>query len=167
MFFSRQIGLANGQTIPVIGGGRVTGKAGRYDIAALNIETDAKASANVVRHEFHRCPRPARHPAPEQRRRHRHRPTIPTAPIRAWRSAPTRASVSRPTPPCSDTTLAPTQAGAEPQAASYRARFDYAATATAWPASICSSRRSSHRRSAMRGVRISAVIWLRRGSARD
>ena len=29
MFFSRQIGLASGQTIPVIAGGRVTGKAGR------------------------------------------------------------------------------------------------------------------------------------------
>ena len=47
MFFSRQIGLANGQTIPVLAGGRVTGKAGPYDIAALNIETGAKSSADV------------------------------------------------------------------------------------------------------------------------
>lgn len=47
MFFSRQIGLANGRTIPVIGGGRVTGKAGRYDIAALNIETARNDAANV------------------------------------------------------------------------------------------------------------------------
>ena len=47
MFFSRQIGLSNGQTIPVLAGGRVTGKAGPYDIAALNIETGAKSSADV------------------------------------------------------------------------------------------------------------------------
>ena len=47
LFFSRQIGLAAGQTVPVIGGARVTGKAGRYDLAALNITTDAQASAKV------------------------------------------------------------------------------------------------------------------------
>ncbi len=47
MFFSRQIGLANGQTIPVIAGGRVTGKAGPFDIAALNIETARSESAGV------------------------------------------------------------------------------------------------------------------------
>ena len=47
MFFSRQIGLSNGQTIPVLAGGRVSGKAGPYDIAALNIETGAKSSADV------------------------------------------------------------------------------------------------------------------------
>src|SRR6185369_7539711 len=52
MFFSRQIGLANGQTIPVMAGGRVTGKAGNYDIAALNIETDTKPSANVAATNF-------------------------------------------------------------------------------------------------------------------
>jgi len=52
LFFSRQIGLANGQTIPVIAGGRVTGKAGRYDIAALNIETDAKSAARVTATNF-------------------------------------------------------------------------------------------------------------------
>lgn len=42
MFFSRQVGLANGQALPVRAGGRVTGKAGRYDIAALNIQTGEK-----------------------------------------------------------------------------------------------------------------------------
>ena len=47
MFFSRQIGLSNGRTIPVIGGGRVTGKAGTFDIAALNIETASDQTANV------------------------------------------------------------------------------------------------------------------------
>jgi uncharacterized protein DUF5916 len=52
MFFSRQVGLSNGQTIPVIAGGRVTGKAGPYDVAALNIETGAKSLANVTATNF-------------------------------------------------------------------------------------------------------------------
>ena len=52
MFFSRQIGLPNGQTIPVIAGGRVTGKAGPFDIAALNIETAEKESADVAPTNF-------------------------------------------------------------------------------------------------------------------
>jgi hypothetical protein len=52
MFFSRQIGLQNGQTIPVIGGGRVTGKAGRYDIAALNIQTAEQESARALATNF-------------------------------------------------------------------------------------------------------------------
>jgi len=47
MFFSRQIGLARGKTIPVIAGGRVTGKTGKYDIAALNIETARSESVGV------------------------------------------------------------------------------------------------------------------------
>jgi hypothetical protein len=52
MFFSRQIGLSGGQTIPVVAGGRVTGKAGRYDVAALNIETGAKESAGAEATNF-------------------------------------------------------------------------------------------------------------------
>ena len=52
MFFSRQIGLVNGQTIPVIAGGRVTGKAGPYDIAALNIETGASDTPRAVPTNF-------------------------------------------------------------------------------------------------------------------
>lgn len=47
MFFSRQVGLARGRTIPVLAGARLTGKAGRYDIAALNIETARSDSAQV------------------------------------------------------------------------------------------------------------------------
>jgi len=52
MFFSRQIGLLGTQTIPVLAGGRVTGKAGRYDIAALNIETREKEDANAPATNF-------------------------------------------------------------------------------------------------------------------
>lgn len=47
MFFSRQIGLANGQALPVRAGARMTGKAGPYDIAALNIQTGEKPTANA------------------------------------------------------------------------------------------------------------------------
>ena len=47
MFFSRQVGLAAGQTIPVRAGARVTGKAGPFDIAALDVQTGAKASAGI------------------------------------------------------------------------------------------------------------------------
>jgi len=47
MFFSRQIGLAKGRTVPVLAGARVTGKSGPYDIAALNIETARSNSVGV------------------------------------------------------------------------------------------------------------------------
>ncbi len=52
MFFSRQVGLQNGQQIPVIGGGRVTGRTGRYSIGALNIETGDNASIGVKATNF-------------------------------------------------------------------------------------------------------------------
>ncbi len=48
MFFSRRIGLSNGQAVPVIAGGRVTGKTGRYDVGALAITTDDSPSAGAV-----------------------------------------------------------------------------------------------------------------------
>ncbi len=47
MFFSRQIGLLRGQEVPVLGGGRVTGRVGRYSIGALNIETGDKPAAGA------------------------------------------------------------------------------------------------------------------------
>ena len=40
LFFSRRIGLNRGREIPILGGGRVTGKAGAYGIGAVNIQTD-------------------------------------------------------------------------------------------------------------------------------
>ena len=39
LFFSRRIGLDNGQTVPILGGGRLTGKAGPFSIGALNVQT--------------------------------------------------------------------------------------------------------------------------------
>ena len=40
LFFSRQIGLNEGRAIPILGGGRVTGRAGPYSIGLLNVRTD-------------------------------------------------------------------------------------------------------------------------------
>jgi hypothetical protein len=40
MFFSRQIGLSGGRAVPILGGGRVTGRAGAYSVGLLNIQTD-------------------------------------------------------------------------------------------------------------------------------
>ncbi|MEQ1855407.1 MAG: DUF5916 domain-containing protein [Longimicrobiales bacterium] len=40
LFFSRQIGLQNGRTVPILGGGRLTGKIGPFDVGALSIQTD-------------------------------------------------------------------------------------------------------------------------------
>ena len=40
IFYSRQIGLQGGTGVPIIGGGRVTGKIGAFDVGLLNIQTD-------------------------------------------------------------------------------------------------------------------------------
>jgi hypothetical protein len=40
LFFSRRIGLdAAGEAVPIVGGGRLSGKAGRYNIGLLNMQT--------------------------------------------------------------------------------------------------------------------------------
>ncbi len=40
VFYSRRIGLENGVAVPIVGGGRVTGKIGAFDVGALNIQTE-------------------------------------------------------------------------------------------------------------------------------
>ena len=41
LFFSRRIGIGDdGQTIPILGGGRVSGKAGKFNVGVLNMQTD-------------------------------------------------------------------------------------------------------------------------------
>ena len=52
LFFSRRIGLSAGQSVPVMAGGRVTGKTGRFDIGALALRTDDKPSAGAVATTF-------------------------------------------------------------------------------------------------------------------
>ena len=40
LFFSRRIGLQRGAVVPILAGGRLTGKIGAFDVGALNIQTD-------------------------------------------------------------------------------------------------------------------------------
>jgi hypothetical protein len=37
LFFSRRIGLSQGQSVPVVAGGRLTGTVGKFGVGALNI----------------------------------------------------------------------------------------------------------------------------------
>jgi len=39
VFFSRRIGLEQGQAVPILAGGRLTGKVGDFNVGALNIES--------------------------------------------------------------------------------------------------------------------------------
>ena len=48
LFFSRRIGLSQGQTVPIRGGGRLTGKVGAYTIGLLNIQTGDRAAAGAA-----------------------------------------------------------------------------------------------------------------------
>ena len=41
LFFSRRIGLHSGKLVPIMAGGRVTGKVGAFDLGALNMQTGA------------------------------------------------------------------------------------------------------------------------------
>jgi hypothetical protein len=52
LFHSRRIGLENGTIAPIVGGGRVTGKAGAFDVGVLNIQTDDVAGAGVESTNF-------------------------------------------------------------------------------------------------------------------
>ena len=40
VFFSRRIGLQGGVPVPILGGGRLTGKLGPFDVGALSIQTE-------------------------------------------------------------------------------------------------------------------------------
>ncbi|MEZ5285872.1 MAG: DUF5916 domain-containing protein [Vicinamibacterales bacterium] len=52
LFFSRRIGLDGGREVPLIAGGRVTGKAGRTTLGILNVETGEEAAAGVSATNF-------------------------------------------------------------------------------------------------------------------
>ena len=47
LFFSRRIGLSNGQLVPIVGGGRMTGKVGDYSIGVLNIQSRDEPAATA------------------------------------------------------------------------------------------------------------------------
>ena len=52
LFFSRQIGLNRGQSVPVIACGRLTGRVGGFTIGAINVETDDKIEALAAQTNF-------------------------------------------------------------------------------------------------------------------
>ena len=52
LFFSRRIGLEDGEIVPVVGGGRLTGKVGAFDVGALNIHTDDVPAAGTEAANF-------------------------------------------------------------------------------------------------------------------
>ena len=52
VFFSRRIGLQAGRTVPIVGGGRLTGKVGNFSIGALNMQTDDVPDANALATNF-------------------------------------------------------------------------------------------------------------------
>ena len=47
LFFSRRIGLEGGQTVPIRGGGRLTGKVGAFTVGALNMQAGDAASVGA------------------------------------------------------------------------------------------------------------------------
>lgn len=52
LFFSRQIGLKGTRTVPIDAGARLTGKAGRYSIGLLDIQTGRNRDAGAVPTNF-------------------------------------------------------------------------------------------------------------------
>jgi hypothetical protein len=52
LFYSRRIGLSSGRSVPIIGGGRVTGKAGGWNVGALNISSDDDTAAAALQTNF-------------------------------------------------------------------------------------------------------------------
>ena len=52
LFYSRRIGLEGGAVVPIVGGGRVTGKVGDFDVGALNIQTDDEQISGALPTNF-------------------------------------------------------------------------------------------------------------------
>jgi hypothetical protein len=52
LFFSRRIGLSDGQVVPMDAGGRVTGRAGRYTLGVLNVKTGEGADVGLPATNF-------------------------------------------------------------------------------------------------------------------
>lgn len=52
VFYSRRIGLSGGLEVPILAGGRVTGRAGPFGIGLLSIQTDEAPAAGAVSTNF-------------------------------------------------------------------------------------------------------------------
>ena len=52
LFFSRQIGISGGRPVPILAGGRLTGRVGAYNLGVVNIQTDEFAPAGAASTNF-------------------------------------------------------------------------------------------------------------------
>jgi hypothetical protein len=52
VFFSRRIGLAEDRVVPILAGGRLSGRAGKFSIGALNIKTKESPEAEALATSF-------------------------------------------------------------------------------------------------------------------
>ena len=52
IFFSRRIGLESGDTVSILGGGRLTGKVGDFSVGVLNIQTDDVQDSGITGTNF-------------------------------------------------------------------------------------------------------------------
>ena len=52
LFYSRQIGLNAGREVPIIAGGRLTGRAGKFSLGLLNIQTDEEPIGGALSTNF-------------------------------------------------------------------------------------------------------------------
>ena len=52
LFFSRRIGLNEGRSVPIRGGGRLTGKAGPFSIGVLDVRTGEESASGAVPTNF-------------------------------------------------------------------------------------------------------------------
>jgi hypothetical protein len=52
LFFSRRIGLDQARVIPIVAGGRATGKAGKFTFGAINVQTDDDDAARIASANF-------------------------------------------------------------------------------------------------------------------
>ena len=52
LFYSRRIGLEEGQAVPILGGGRLTGRLGGFEVGAMQIRSDAGQTARIRPTDF-------------------------------------------------------------------------------------------------------------------
>ena len=52
LLYSRQIGLSQGLEVPIVAGGRLTGRAGAFTLGLLNIQTDDEPTADALSTNF-------------------------------------------------------------------------------------------------------------------
>ena len=52
LFYSRRIGLQDGQEVPIVAGGRLTGRVGKFSVGVLNVQADNVPASNTQATNF-------------------------------------------------------------------------------------------------------------------